>query len=104
MVKRTVASTNNALPSNVAVTVTATSSPSSLIVCGFTDSEMDVLGVSSSAISMFVTRVPPDANAACTPNALAPSTLALSIGVRVNAVVPMVSPAGMVMIVPKVAV
>ena len=104
MVRRTVASASNAFPSNVAVTATETSVPSSLMVRGFTDSEMDVLGVSSSAISMFVNSTPPDENAACTPSAFAPSTAALSIGARVNAVVPTVAPAGMVMTFPSIAV
>ena len=42
----------NACPSNVAVTVTVVSALFSFIVFGLTDNSTDVLGVSSSAISM----------------------------------------------------
>ena len=83
----TVASASNAWPSNVAVTVRSVAPASSRTVCGDTDSAMDPLGVSSSAILMSVCAEPPEA-AACTPKYLSPSTTALSIGVRVSSVVP----------------
>ena len=61
MDKVTVASFDSGCPFNVAVTVTVVLPPFSFIVCGLTDSTMDVLAVSSSAMVMFTCCEPPDA-------------------------------------------